>query len=192
MKKKILTFIAGAALVVQACSRPNDGSRNITDTTNKGGPDSTEIKSLAGGDTRDTSFANKAAISGLAEVKLGELALSKTTNADIKHFADMMVNDHSKANSELKAIAQSKSVMLPTELDQEHKNKEQELSRLSGKEFDKKYADAMVEGHEKTLSLMNDEAKNGYDSEFKAFASKTAPVVDSHLQAIRKIRSGIK
>ena len=67
-----------------------------------------------------------------------------------------------------------------------------DLSQKSGADFDKAYVDAMIDGHKKTLDLMNDEAKNGKDADFKAFAAKTAPVVQKHLDAINAIHKSMK
>jgi putative membrane protein len=65
-------------------------------------------------------FALSAAMGGMAEIELSKLALRNSSNSKIKSFAQMMVNDHSKANSELKSMATSKGIELPTSLDKEH------------------------------------------------------------------------
>ena len=49
----------------------------------------------------------------MMEVKLGQMAADKATNADVKQFGQRMVDDHSKANSELMALASQKGVTLP-------------------------------------------------------------------------------
>jgi putative membrane protein len=140
----------------------------------------------------DVDFATKAAVGGMAEVQFGNLAIQKTTNTQIKDFANMMVKDHGKANDELMAIATTKNITLPTMLDDEHQKKMSELSGRSGNDFDKTYVDAMVDGHKKTLKLMQDEAKDGKDADLRAFAAKTAPIVQSHLNMITKIHDGMK
>jgi putative membrane protein len=128
----------------------------------------------------------------MAEVALGKMAAAKGASKDVKDFGNMMVMDHSKANDELKTIAKGKNITLPAGLDAEHRAKSDSLSKLSGKDFDKAYVDAMIDGHKKTLSLMQTEASNGKDAELKAFAGKTAPVVQLHLEKILKIQAGLK
>ena len=81
---------------------------------------------------------------------------------------------------------------MPTEPDSAHLKKADDLSKLSGKDFDKAYVDAMIDGHKKTLDLMNNEAKNGSDTTLKAFAAKVAPTVQKHLDAINKIHDSMK
>jgi putative membrane protein len=63
----------------------------------------------------DKSFITSAYQDGLAEIKMGELGESKSANADVKAFASKMVADHSAANSELKTLADSKKVEVPTD-----------------------------------------------------------------------------
>jgi putative membrane protein len=123
----------------------------------------------------------------MAEVELGKLALSKTHIASLKKFAQMMVDDHGKANDELKAIAQKKNITLPDAVDNDHKQKIADLEKKHGKDFDKAYVNAMIDGHKKTLDLMEKEAKDGKDPDLKAFAEKTAPTVKMHLESIKTI-----
>ena len=104
----------------------------------------------------------------------------------------MMVTDHSKVNDQLAAIAKAKNITLPAEPDSAHLKKADELSKLSEADFDKQYVSAMIDGHKKTLDLMNNEAKNGQDSTLKAFAAETAPKVQMHLDAINKIKDNMK
>ncbi len=194
MKKITFTLlIAGAALAFQSCNHAKD-AKDTADSLNKT-KDTTSNAMNTGGiavNSDDAKFATAAANGGMAEVALGKLALTKTTNASIKDFANMMVTDHSKANDELMAIAKTKNITLPTEPDSAHIKKMDELSKKNGADFDKAYVDAMIDGHKKTLDLMNGEAKNGSDTTLKAFAAKTAPIVQSHLDAINKIHANMK
>jgi putative membrane protein len=195
MKKLSYVFmLAIAAYALQGCNGSSKSGNSDSTATTK---DSTTMakdtsKMAAATGNADTAFATKAANGGMAEVALGKLAQQKSTNADIKKFANMMVTDHGKANGELMAIAKSKNIALPATVDAGHQKKMDDLSKMTGKDFDKAYVDAMVDGHKKTLDLMNDEAKNGKDADLKAFAAKTAPTVQMHLDAINKIHDSMK
>lgn len=186
-----MNFLAmsAIALTFAACSGGNKTA--TTDTTNV-----TDTTKVVVADTakkmNDTTFATKAAVGGMAEVALGKLALSKTTDAAIKDFANMMVKDHGKANAELMTIAKNKNITLPATVDAEHQAKMDSLKALSGAAFDKGYVAVMVAGHQKTLDLMQTEASGGSDAELKGFAAKTAPVVKMHLDMITKIQAGQK
>jgi len=95
-------------------------------------------------DPADSDFMMKAAQGGLAEVDMGNMASSKATNADVKKFGDHMVTDHSKANEELKQLAATKGVTLPTTVSDEEKKDMDAMTAKEGKEFDKAYIDDMV------------------------------------------------
>ncbi|MDO3642357.1 MAG: DUF4142 domain-containing protein [Mucilaginibacter sp.] len=200
MKKlSFAMIIALAAFTFQSCgghkdAKDNADSMNMAkDTTSM---DSTKKDTMSktpmAVNTDDSKFATDAANAGLAEVALGKLAQTKATNAQVKNFADMMVKDHSKANDELMAIAKQKNITLPTAPDAEHQKKMDDLSKLSGKDFDKAYVDAMVDGHKKVLDMMKMGADKCTDSDLKAFAAKTAPVVQMHLDAVTKIQKSMK
>ena len=146
-------MIAVAAYAFQGCNNTPKDAKENADSLNKT-KDTTTNAAATGGiavTTDDAKFAADAANGGLAEVALGKLAQTKATNAQVKSFADMMVTDHGKANDELMAIAKTKNITLPTAPDADHQKKLEDLSKLSGKDFDKAYVDAMVDGHKKAL-----------------------------------------
>lgn len=195
MKKINLLFITVAvAGLLQAChtGKSTSGSDSSATTTT----DTTKVTAVKTDSSAtvlpDTAFAAKAAVGGMAEVALGKMAAAKGTDKQIKDFGNMMVMDHGKANAELMNIAKTKKIMLPTGLDAEHKAKSDSLSKLSSADFNKAYVAVMVEDHQKTLALMQTEASNGKDAELKAFAAKTASVVQAHLDKIKAIQGSMK
>ncbi len=194
MKKlSYVLMIASAALAFQAC-HSNKDAKETADSLNKTKDTTTNVMKTGGiaVTNDDAKFATTAANGGMAEVALAKLALTKTSNAKVKDFATMMVTDHSKANDELMAIAKTKNITLPAAIDADHQKKMDDLAKLNGADFDKAYVDAMVDGHKKTLDLMKDEAKDGKDADLKAFATKVAPTVQMHLDAINKIHDSMK
>lgn len=136
------------------------------------------------------NFWVNAAQGGMAEVELAKLAQQKSQNADVKNFAQMMITDHSKANDELKTIAAKKNVVLPTDIGS-HKSTLDDLSKLSGAEFDKEYVEAMVDDHEEDVEMFENKS-NSSDADIKAFATKTLPTLRKHLEAIKAIQSKMK
>lgn len=130
----------------------------------------------------DRKFMEKAAQGGIAEVKLGELAMQKAQSDDVKKFGQRMVDDHSKANDQLKQVASTKGVTLPTETDKSSQREYDKLSKMSGAQFDREYMDHMVSDHKKDVSEFQKEAKSAKDADVKQFASSTLPVLQQHLQ----------
>jgi putative membrane protein len=140
----------------------------------------------------DATFAIKAAQGGMAEVKLGQLAVQKASNPGVKSFGQRMVDDHSKANEQLKSIAGKDSMTLPNTLgakDQELYNK---LSTLSGGEFDRAYMKAMVKDHEEDIKEFQKEASKGTNPGIKNFASTTLPTLQEHLQMAKSTEQKLR
>lgn len=192
--KKFIYVMAISALAFQACNGGNKDAKESADSLNMA-KDTTTNAAATGGiavEEADAKFTTEAAVGGMAEVELGKMALEKSSNPQVKKFATMMVKDHGMANTELMAIAKQKNITLPSTVDDEHKKKMEDLSKKTGTDFDKAYVSAMVDGHKSTLKLMEDESKDGKDADLKAFATKTAPIVQSHLQMINKINDSMK
>ena len=155
--------------------------------------DSTSNTSASTGNmTSPNGFMTEAAKGGMAEVELSKLATSKSQNAEVKKFAQKMIEDHTNANAELKQLAGKKTVTLPTELDAAHNATKDKLSGLTGAEFDKEYVSAMVADHEKSVSLFKAQADGGTDADAKAFAAKTLPKLQMHFDMIKAMQGKMK
>lgn len=192
--KKLMYVMAISALAFQACNGGNKDAKENADSLNRT-KDTTSNVAATGGiavEEADAKFTTQAAVGGMAEVELGKMALEKSSNPQVKEFATMMVKDHGMANTELMAIAKQKNITLPSTVDDEHKKKMEDLSKKTGADFDKAYVSAMVDGHKSTLKLMEDESRDGKDADLKSFATKTAPIVQSHLVMINKINDSMK
>lgn len=140
----------------------------------------------------DQGFIMDAASGGLMEVELGKTTSANAASAKVKQFGQMMVTDHTKANTELKAVAAKKNVTVPPAPAQEQQDHINDLKTKKGAEFDKAYVDMMVDDHKEDISKFEDEAKNGKDADVKAFAAKTLPVLRKHMAAIQVIQNGMK
>jgi putative membrane protein len=139
----------------------------------------------------DTKFVRDAGESGMAEVQLGQLGVQKATNADVKTFAQKMVDDHTQANTQLQQLASQKGVTLPTDLSMMHKHASTQLSKLSGAEFDRAFMDQMVMDHQKVVAEFDRVSKGGRDSDVKSFASTTLPTLQDHLRMAQELDSRV-
>lgn len=137
----------------------------------------------------DQAFVTKLAGVSMAEVELGMLAKDKASGRDVKAFAQRMIDDHRKANNELKTVADRKHLTWPTTLPADAVALKERLSKLSGREFDQAYVDAMVMGHGEVLTQVKSEAQSGTDPEVKAWAMKASSVVEAHLTHARHLQS---
>jgi len=133
-------------------------------------------------DHADRKFLQEAAVGGLAEVEMGQLASQRGESPDVKQFGQRMVQDHGKANDQLKQLASSKGVDIPTETDKSHQKKMAKLEKLQGAAFDKAYMDDMVKDHKKDVKDFQKQSKSAKDPEVKSFAAQTLPTLQEHLQ----------
>jgi putative membrane protein len=135
----------------------------------------------------DKEFVTSAGMGGLAEVQIANLALQNAANADVKAFAQRMVNDHTKANGELQTLATNKGLALPAEISGDPKKMLDDLSQLHGAAFDKAYMKAMVEDHEKVVAAFDKASTSATDSDLKAWAGKTLPTLKEHLEQAKQV-----
>ena len=142
---------------------------------------------------RDQGLLMDMAQANLAEIEAGKIAQGKAQNAEVKSFAQKMVDDHSKALAEVQQVAQAKGVTLPTEADAKHKKMAQRLSALSGADFDRRYmAQNGVDDHKKTHQLLQRVTARATDPDIKALAAKMLPTVDQHLNSVQQLTASMK
>ena len=192
---KNVALAASLAVLLMACKAEDRSGQPETNTTGsvqsersvQADTASATTTGVTGGTASamsndDKEFVVKAGMGGLAEVQMGNLALQKASNADVKAFGQRMVTDHSKANAELAQLATTKGLALPTELTGEHKEMFDHLSSLTGAEFDKQYMKHMVEDHEKDVAAFDKASTSATDSDLKSWAGKTLPTLKEHLE----------
>jgi putative membrane protein len=138
-------------------------------------------------DKNTTEFAIKAADGGLLEVQLGKLAEKKAMGERVRNFGEMMVEDHTKLNDDLKTRATSQNVSLPNTPDGDGQKLINRLSSKSGEDFDKAYMKMMVEDHKKDLAEFRKKADKGTNPVIKEFASMALPVLEKHLDSAQAI-----
>jgi putative membrane protein len=136
----------------------------------------------------DEKFAIKAAQGGMAEVKLGQLAQEKAYNEAVRKFGQRMVDDHTKANHELKEAAMKERVSLPANIDKKDQATYGALAKLSGAEFDKAYVQDMVKDHQDDIADFGTEARTGQRDAIKTFAADSLPTLKDHLRAAKEMR----
>jgi putative membrane protein len=112
---------------------------------------------------------------------LGNLAETKGTSKQIKDLGKMMVTDHTKALEELKKLATSMNVTLPDAVSEKGMDEYNKLNEKTGRDFDKKYAEMMVDGHKDAIKKFEKCEEDCTDSQVKNWATKTLPTLRNHL-----------
>lgn len=187
MKKVLLITLAMIASVTfYSCDSNNEtDTAEIAEEQNEEKFDDTNLD-------YDSEFAVKAASGGMMEVELGKLAQTNALSADVKQFGQGMIDDHSKANEELKSWAQSKNITLPTAPNEDHQDKIRKLSEKKGADFDKEYIDFMVDDHKKDIDLFKDQAEKGGDADLRTWAQGKVPTLEHHLMMAEEIKKNLK
>jgi putative membrane protein len=174
---KVQYALALSLLVAVGC-QDNDKS---TDKSSKKMSDTSSMKNTDLS-AADRQFILTAASSGNFEVLSSELALTKPVDAKTRTFAQRMVTDHTKVNSELMTLAGRKGVTVPTKLMAKHEQMLDELRKTSDDGFQKKYHDAQMAGHDEAIALFEKTSKDANDPDIKAFATKNLPALKEHKQ----------
>lgn len=156
----------------------NPGGIPGTDTTNTPAPTKVD----------DKKFVKDATIGGLTEVELGKLAEDKGGSDAVKQFGRHLVDDHTKANNQLKEAASKAGFSVPESLDSKHQARIDKLSKLSGTQFDRAFIKDEVKDHESDVRAFKDESTNGTNADVKAFASNALPTLEAHLTMAKDLR----
>ena len=136
----------------------------------------------------DRKMVMNMAMANMSEIEAGKMAQAKSQNDQVKNFAQQMIDDHTKALTEVQQLAQAKGVMLPTELDRTHKAKANKLAALSGDAFDRAYmAQAGVADHKRNHDMLQQAQAKAKDPDLTALAARLAPTVDQHLNSAQQL-----
>lgn len=131
------------------------------------------------------NFVNKAVIGSQFEIQSSQEALQKSKNAEIREFAQQMINDHRKASDDMKIVLASISpdagIKAPgTALDQEHQEELQELKSEKISDFDEEYIESQLEAHNDAVELFRNYSEKGENADLKNFAKTTLPTLEKH------------
>ena len=143
-------------------------------------------------------FVKKASMTDLFEVQSSQLALQKAQSADVKSFAQHMIDEHTKSTQKLKGIVGTTKTSASDKasgsdvamtLDSEHSAMLNKLQNASGKDFDKLFVNMQLDGHKKALDLVKDYAQNGDDTKLKNFAKDMQPYIQEHLDRVQALNT---
>ncbi len=184
----LLALVAAGAI---ACG----GGRTDRNTATTGNENNAPAVGTTGTTGRsDTSmgenrFIKNAAEDGMAEVEAARLAEQKSASADVKAFARMLIRDHEQADKQLKEIAARHNAEIPATLSGDHKDMVDDLAKLQGADFDREYANRMVDDHKKAVDMFSDQSKKADRPELKEFAANTLPTLEKHLQEAQQLQA---
>ncbi|MCD0464897.1 DUF4142 domain-containing protein [Flavobacterium sp. ENC] len=192
MKKLLLAgkVILGAGLIIiflNSCKNETkqEDPKEVAEDTNEAKFDSIEDKK------DDSEFLVDIAEVNLAEIEIGKLAQTKSTNVEVKKFGKMLVDEHTKSASEVSALAKAKNFTLPTSLTEEGQEEYNKLNEKSGVDFDKKFADMMIDGHEKAIDKLKKASEDAKDEDVKVWASNNIAGLTAHLEHAKMLKQNL-
>ncbi len=188
MKKYNHYLLLAASLLVISCGQ-SDAKKEAAQKVALA--DTTKTTDILQVNTADAGFVNTAAQGGMLEVQMGQLAERNALNQKVKEFGAMMVKDHTKADAELKKIANGKKLDTMPALGKDLQDRVDSLSLQSSAGFDLKFMDIMVAAHKKDVADFEKATTTLKDPDLKAFAVKTLPVLKMHLSAAETLNTAI-
>ena len=213
----LLVFACVAALGVGCNGRSRTDNNTIANNTTNSGATADTTGTAGSVSSSDRKFVNEQLSGGEAEIELGKLAKDHASNAEVKDFAQMMIDDHTKADDQLKQVASTNGIQEQPQIDSEQQNLMDKLSKLNGPDFDKAYMNAMVDDHEKDVSDIRsrvDEDRSVSDKlqgknpenpaavkpktsddrvtmSVNQWASDTLPTIEHHLDRAKQIKDDL-
>jgi len=142
------------------------------------------------GETRE--YVQMAAMGDLFEVEASRVALMRARSAEVKKFAQAMIDAHTKSSDDLKArlVRAGLIVELPAMLDADHQKNLDDLKAASAQAFDGRYITQQKEAHEEALMLHQTYAMRGSVADLKAFAADIVPKVEMHVKMATELQNG--
>ena len=192
MKKILLAgrAILGAGLIIiflNSCKNEpkQEDPKEVAEDANEAKFDTIDSKE------DDSEFLVDQAEINLAEIEIGKLAQTKSSNPEVKKFGKMLVDEHTKSASEVSALAQAKNFTLPTSLTEDGQEEYKKLNEKSGVDFDKKFADMMIDGHEKAIDKLKKASENAKDADIRLWASNNIAGLTAHLEHAKMLKQNL-
>lgn len=180
-----LALAVGLAVSVSACA----GDRAPdADAVREGSAGTT---GTSGTSSAEAAFVQAQLKMGQAEVDLGKLAQERGTHVDVKRYGEMMETDHRMAGEELKTIAGGHSEA-SKDSHGDHADLRDELSKLSGPDFDRRYIAQMIEDHEQGIEELEKKAERADDPQVREWATKTLPKMRQHLAKAKAVQETLE
>jgi putative membrane protein len=203
--RRFVTAAVGLALVVTAAaSRPLYGQVSQDSAKKKspwdlppspvrtGLPQATsQVTADSGHVAADSGFIRQVGSMNLLEVRLGTLAGQRSSNATVKQFAQQMVSSHSSMGQQWASLAEQNRLPTSAPMNSIQQRQAEQLSKLSGAEFDRAYMNAMVADHEQDAGGLQRIGTYAQSAEVKRLAANGLAATQQHLSRARQVASQV-
>lgn len=193
MKKRpfLAKMLLGAAVLTMSlgavsCKGDKNDPAEVAEEQNEEKFDDNEAKE------DDSEFLVEAAAINMKEIELGKLVENNTENQGLKSYAQMLVEEHTKANEKLKAMAKEMNISLPMDLTEDGKDAYEKLKEESGEEFNKEYVNMMIKGHEEAIDEMEEAVEEANSEKVRAWATDMLPKLREHLAKAKDFKEKLE
>lgn len=139
--------------------------------------------------SRETqAFILQAAMSDRFEMLSSEMAIERGRDPSVRRFAEEMMRDHGLSTERLVALAASRGVEPPRELDDRRRAKLEALEEAEDDAFDALYAQQQADAHLEAVQLFQSYVQRGDDRDVLAFAQETLPLLQNHYSGARALQ----
>lgn len=184
MKALIYYILIGfLSSIILSCNRSSDSVKRAEKTN-----DSVFENDINKAFLNDADFVVMAFNSGLTEIEIGNMAQKNGLDQGVKNLGKQAVEDFSKMNETIKALAAKKNITIPTEVSKKSKKEIKEISERTGNIFDRAYTDRMIKGHVREIKIFEGAEKEASDLDIKSFASETLPILRKQLAAAEELK----
>ena len=180
-----ITFLLALSIFTMSCEKKANDSKDIAEESNEAKFDETKLEP-------DAEFAVAAADGGLLEVQLGLLAQHNSVTPEVKQLGKMMVDEHTKVNDELRALAAKRGISLPDRMSDKNQEKYDDFVKKTGSDFDKAYTEFMVKDHKEDIDKFKKEFDKGEYQEMRTWASEKVPTLEHHLDMAEQTERIVK
>jgi putative membrane protein len=135
----------------------------------------------------DQQFVDFAGQTDMMEANLGQLAENQASAQSVKDYAQILVTDHTNDYTQLSTVAGKANLIVPKGLDVAHDKMIAPFNKLKGAAFDHRYIQEMIAGHTKAIAVYTKEAADAESADLKAYASKTLPTLQKHLDGAKDL-----
>lgn len=180
-----------AILVALSCTAPHAVAQDARHAEQAARSNATQTSTKTQHAAEDANFAMTAGSINRGEVKLGKLAQDKGSCDPVKDYGKLLVSDHSLAQDELEQLASQVNLPKPDQILQQQQNLYDRLSQLSGDNFDRQFADAMVKAHQDAIQKFEREANHGESHALRTYAKMQLPILRAHEQIAKLVQDQV-
>jgi putative membrane protein len=137
--------------------------------------------------SQDSKLIFQMASSNIMEVRLGQMAQQKASNAAVKQFGQQMATDHTNLENQLTSLVSKNGTNFQPAMSKENEAEVSRLEKLSGAQFDQQYMTSMIQHHQQDISTLQSQSQSAKSAEARQMIAASMPVLQQHLSMATQV-----